>query len=117
MKSITCIVEAGRVDSNGFQVDLLGLDIGRRGEEIPVTLEFGKQIGTAELTIVPEGLQAKISVPEEMIVSGFPAIGGIAYNEHTTVENGVRRMGKTLLLQVSICGNPNADPLIKAIEF
>lgn len=118
MKKLSCIVEAGRVDSNGVQIDLAGLKVGGGQNTVIVTENFqGPPIGVATVKMSPEGLVAEMSLDEGQSKKRFwPAVGGSVISSEQNSE-GVRVITGFTLKEIAICGQPNADPLIEPIEY
>jgi hypothetical protein len=104
MKSVTCIVEAGRVGSNkenSPQIFLEGLGLGKNAE-VAVRYNFsGPPIGLAKL---------------DKPIMGWPAIA-ISVISSVTDENGIRTITACEIADISISSSPNADPFIKPIGF
>jgi hypothetical protein len=119
MKSVTCIVEAGRVGSNkenSPQIFLEGLGLGKNAE-VAVRYNFsGPPIGLAKLVKTPEGVEAAIDFFEDKPIMGWPAIA-ISVISSVTDENGIRTITACEIADISISSSPNADPFIKPIGF
>lgn len=98
------IVFIPQVEQNGHIIE----DAVIVSEKVPVYLNFDRSLppfGEAVLTKDEKGIIYAEFAPYYNFKGLYPAIGGIYGNENSIS-----------IKEIGVCGNPNTDPKIKAIE-
>lgn len=107
----TFIAEQGYDDSNGFVLDLNGMQI---PSAFPITKNFDKDepiVGIGFAKVVDGKLIVTAELPDSLL-DGWPAI----QIEIPNSETDCKILKSCNLISVAVCSQPNVDPEIKTIR-